>query len=73
MGKTRDLFKKIKYQGNISCKDVHNKGQKQHGPNRNRRYQEEGGRIHRRTVQKSLNELDNHTGVITHLQPDILE
>ena len=29
MGKTRDLFKKIKrYQGNISCKDGHNKGEK---------------------------------------------
>ena len=29
MGKTRDLFKKIKRcQGNISCKDEHNKGQK---------------------------------------------
>ena len=28
-GKTRDLFKKIKrYQGKISCKDGHNKGQK---------------------------------------------
>ena len=38
MGKTRDLFKKIKrYQGNISCKDGH-KGQKQYGPNRSRRY-----------------------------------
>ena len=29
MGKTRDLFKKIRrYQGNISCKDGHNKEQK---------------------------------------------
>ena len=28
MGKTRDLFKKIRYQGNISCKDGHGKGQK---------------------------------------------
>ena len=28
IGKTRDLFKKIRYQGNISCKDGHNKGQK---------------------------------------------
>ena len=28
MGKTKDLFKKIRYQGNISCKDGHNKGQK---------------------------------------------
>ena len=39
MGKTRDLFKKIKrYQGNISSKDEHNKGQKWYGPNRSRRY-----------------------------------
>ena len=28
MGKTKDLFKKIRYQGNISCKDGCNKGQK---------------------------------------------
>ena len=38
VGKTRDLFKKIRYQGNISCKDEHNKGQKRYGPNRSRRY-----------------------------------
>ena len=39
MGKTRDLFKKIKrYHRNVSCKDGHNKGQKQYGPNRSRRY-----------------------------------
>ena len=38
MGKTRDLFKKIRdYQGNISCKDGLNKGQKWYGPNRRRR------------------------------------
>ena len=30
-------------------------------------------RIHRRTVQKGLNVLDNHDGVVTHLEPDILE
>ena len=29
--------------------------------------------IHRRTVQKCLNDPDNHDGVITHLEPDILE
>ena len=29
MGKIRGLFKKIRYQGNISCKVEHNKGQKQ--------------------------------------------
>ena len=38
MRKTRDLFKKIRYQGNISCKDGLNKGQKWYGPNRSRRY-----------------------------------
>ena len=35
MGKTRDLSKKIR---DISCKDEHNKGQKQYGPTRSRRY-----------------------------------
>ena len=33
MGKTRDLFKKIEgYQRNISCKDGHNKGEKDMDP-----------------------------------------
>ena len=31
------------------------------------------GRIHRRTVQKDLHNPDNHDGVITDLEPDILE
>ena len=30
-------------------------------------------RIHRITVQKDLHNPDNHNGVITHLEPDILE
>ena len=30
-------------------------------------------RIHRRTVRKGLNDPDNHDGVVTHLEPDILE
>ena len=30
-------------------------------------------RIHGRTVQKNLHDQDNHDGVITHLEPDILE
>ena len=29
--------------------------------------------IHRRTIQKYLNDLDNHDGVITHLESDILQ
>ena len=42
MGKTRDLFKKIRDTKGIlmqiSCKDGHNKGQKWYRPNKNRRY-----------------------------------
>ena len=73
MGKARDLFKKIReYQGNISCKDGHNKGQKCYGPNRSRRDQEEMAKIHR-NIQKYLNDPDNHDDVLTHLEPDILE
>ena len=34
MGKSRNLFKKIRYQGNISCKAGHSKGQECYGPNR---------------------------------------
>ena len=30
-------------------------------------------RIHRRTTQKYLQDLDNHDSVITHLEPDILQ
>ena len=30
-------------------------------------------RIHRRTTQKDLHDLDNHDDVITDLEPDILE
>ena len=38
MGKTRDLFKKIRDTGNISCKDGLKEGQKRYGPNRSRKY-----------------------------------
>ena len=74
MGKTRDLFKKIRdtkgiFHANMDTK----KGQKQYGPNRSKKYEEEEARIHRRIIQKDLNDPDNHNGVITHLQPDILE
>ena len=36
MGKTRDLFRKIRDTKGTSCKDGHNKGQ--NGPNRSKRY-----------------------------------
>ena len=34
---------------------------------------EEEARVHRRTVKKDPWDPDNHDGVITHLEPDILE
>ena len=38
MGKTRSLQENQRLQGNISCKDGLDKGQKWYGPNRSRRY-----------------------------------
>ena len=55
MGK-RPLQENQRYQGNISCKDGHNKGQKWQGPNRSRRDQEKVTRIQRRTIQKGLSD-----------------
>ena len=70
MGKTREsLQENWKYQGNISCKDGHSKGQKQQESNRSREDDEEMARKHR-TIQKDLYDLDNHDGVVTHLDPD---
>ena len=62
-----------RYQGNISCKDGHDKGQKHQGPDRveeiKKRWQEYKKELHKR----GLNDTDIHHGVITHLDPDILE
>ena len=38
MGKTNLFQENQSYQGNISCKDQHNKRQKRYGPNRSRGY-----------------------------------
>ena len=47
IGKTRDLFKKVRNTKGTFHKDRLNKGQKWYGPNRSRRYEEEMARIHR--------------------------
>ena len=63
--------RKLEIQGNISCKDGHNKGQKCMDLTE----AEEVARIHRRTVQKELHDPENHDDVITHthLEPEVLE
>ena len=53
---------------------MHNKEQKCYRSNRIRKYYEEVARIHRRTIKKKdTYDPDNHNGMITHLEPDILK
>ena len=67
MGKTRDLFKKIRdtkgtfhaKMGTIKDRNVRDI---------KKRWQEYMEELYK----KDLNDLDNHDGVITHLEPDIL-
>ena len=68
MGKTRDLQKNLRYEGNISCKDGHNKGQKVDLPeveDIKKKWQEYKEELYK----KDLNDPDNHDGLITHLEP----
>ena len=66
MGKTRDLFKKVKrYQGNISCKDGLDKGQKWYGPNRSRDIKKRWQECTEELYKIGLNDPDNHDGVVT--------
>ena len=57
----------------ISCKDEHDKGQKWYKPTEEedikKRWQEHTEELYK----KDLNDPDNHNGVITHLELDILE
>ena len=72
MGKTRDLFKKIRdTKGTFHAKmglikDRNGMLLKEDIKKRWKEYTEE-------VYKKDLHNLDNHNGVITHLEPDILE
>ena len=69
IGKTRDLFEKN--QGNISCKDGYNKGQKWDGSNRSRRLRRSGKNTQKNYTGKVLRTWI--TTMVTNLEPDILE
>ena len=70
MGKTRDLFKKTgDTKGTFHVKMSTTKERNSKALTE----AEELARIHRRTIQKYLHDPDNHDGVITHLELDILE
>ena len=74
MGKTRDLFKKI---GNIKGTFHARMGMKKDRIGKEltdteeikKRWQE----YREEPYKKGLNDPDNHDGVVTHLEPDILE
>ena len=70
MGKTRDLFKKIKdTKGTFHAKMDINGIDLTEGEDIKKRWQEYTEELYK----KGLNDPDNHNGVITHLEPDILE
>ena len=74
MGKTRDLFKKIRNtkgvfhakMGSIRDRNGRDLTEAEHFEKRWQEYTEE-------LYKKNLHDPDNHNGVITHLQPDVLE
>ena len=74
MGKTRDLFKKIRdtkgifhaKMGSIKDKIGMDLTEAENIKNRGQKYTEE-------LYKKDLHDQDNHDGVITHQEPDILE
>ena len=74
MGKTRDLFKKIRgikgtfhaKMGSIKDRNSMDLTEAENIKNRWQEYTEE-------LYKKDLHDPDNHDGVITHLEPDILE
>ena len=70
----RSLQENQRYQGNISCKDGLDKGQKRYGPKKQKILRRSGKNEYREKLyKKDLHDPDNDDGVITHLEPDILE
>ena len=75
MGKTRDLFKKIRdtmgtfHAKMCSIKDRNAMDLKTEAEDIKKRWQEYTEELYK----KDIHDQDNHDGVITHLEPDILE
>ena len=74
MGKTRDLFKKIRYpkrKFHTKMRSINDRNGMDltEAEDIKKRWQEYTEELYK----KELHDLDNHDGVITHLKPDILE
>ena len=73
MGKTRDLFKKTRntkgtFHAKMGTKKDRNGRDLTEAENINNKWQE-----YKELYKKDFHDPDNHDGVITHLEPDILE
>ena len=71
MGKT--LQENQRQQGNISCKDGVDKRQKWQDLTQAEDIEKKWQEYTEERYKKDLHDPDNHDGVITHLEPDILE
>ena len=74
MGKTRDLFKKIRdtketFHAKMATIKDRNDMDLTEGEDIKKRWQE----YTKEPYKKDLHDQDNHDGVITHLEPDILQ
>ena len=74
LGKTRDLFKKIKdtkgtFHAKMATRKDRNGMHLMEAEDIKKRWQEYTEELYK----KDLNNMDNHDGVITYLEPDILE
>ena len=74
MGKTRDPFKKIRdTKGTFHAKMGTIKDRNGMTLEKLRIFRRGGKNTQKNCTKKDLHDLDNHKGVITHLEPDILE
>ena len=74
MGKTRDLFKKMRdakgtFHAKMGSRKDRNGRDLREAEDNKKRWQEYTEKLYK----KDLHDPDNHNGVITHLEPDILE
>ena len=74
MGKTRDLFKKIKrYQGNILCKEGTLKDRNSKDLTETEEVKKRWQEYTEELYKKGLNDPKDHAGVVIHLESDILK
>ena len=74
MGKTRDLFKKIRdTKGKFYAKMATIKDRNDMDLTETEEIKKRWQEYTKKLYKKDLNEADNHDGVIIHLKPDILE